>query len=236
MKHKLFLLPAMLAAAFASSNAALITLIPERLGADGAYPGFRTFVSTVEGGNVIIDEDVDLIDDLPAIGSVSSTIANASSSLRYRTTPSQFSASWAGETRNAYGTGYESFCKFIPTKDLRYELEGSYTGFLAPAEDDPFFSVRNASFFTSLFVFPGAQEGGFNLFFDSKQIYVDSSPLPFEHSFSSSGILPAGSVIGFIEQAQFGLSTSTGSGSWTLKLSSAHVPDGGSTLAMLGMA
>ena len=64
---------------------------------------------------------------------------------------------------------------------------------------------------------------------------------PYEYSFSTSGILFAGQIAQFETRSDLrgvvNALDSSASGSWSLKFRPAKsVPDGGSTLAMLGMA
>ena len=160
-----------------------------------------------------------------------------SSSASYRVTETEASGSWQGQllhpgtnnsVRNEFSFG------FVPTMDLRYELEGSYENFP-----------------------PNTLEGTLGtLLFSKSRIAVNQVayipvgpfdlPLADPYTFSFSGILEAGETWRFVQSSWVGRVTGNDVlvdvlGSWSLKLrpatpSGAPVPDAGSTLLMLTLA
>jgi VPDSG-CTERM motif len=237
MKYKLF--PLLLCTLALPCQAALITLIPEPFGPDVPVPGSITQSSVNPFGFLVTDEN--LITTLPQVGSTNASWTNAFAQSLYSFTDTQFSASWTAALYGGATARTSTFMAFMPTVDLRYELQGSYAGFFTPGDGLTF--GDGATFYTVLGwreLLLGTEENGeFIIPFLEEKLLHDGGL--FHYSFSSTGILPAGRLAQFSQDSALhgliehdGTSAAAATGSWTLKLSA--VPDGGSTLAMFGFA
>ena len=185
-------------------------------------------------------QDPDFVTALPQIGSTAATTTKASVRSLYAFTNSasaaNFFVSWTAALLNGQEATTDTSLTFVGAHDLHYELNGSYAGLLAPAEDVPFSAGDVARFQTGL-VYGDA----FPFFEDA--IFGGVNGSLFHYSFSSSGTLPAGNVIGLSQFASLrgileegGLSgPAVGTGFWNLKLTENHVPDAGSTVTLLGI-
>ena len=176
------------------------------------------------------------------LGGVSSGAPTASSSASYKITPTEVSGSWMGQLfypiNNSVGNTF-SF-GFVPTRDLRYELEVSYKNFSA----EYFQSITlEGGFGTSL------RSGSRVAVNQSAEIFfiTPSNPsLADPYTFKSSGILESGETWRFVQTSGVGRISGNDVlvnvlGSWNLKFRPANnvptpVPDAGSTLGLLAFA
>ena len=243
MKNPLLLLAITIGTAF-TAQSALIILVPE-LSYNTSSASSFIIVPTPPCPTCPSPEydnrvDTDRITEVPTrgdtsavtrVGGVPSGAVTASSSTSYRVTETEASGSWQGMlvwpgTNNVVGNEF-SF-GFVPTMDLRYELEGTYKNFP-----------------------PNTLEGTFGtLLFSESRIAVNQvahipvgpfdPPLADPYTFSFSGILEAGETWRFVQSSVVGRITGNDvlvdvPGSWSLRLRPA-VPDAGSTLILLATA
>ena len=132
------------------ANADLITLDP-------------SFNYSYVGSNVSVpipssDFEIDRPTRIPAKGETSAVIADASSFSTYKFTEAGASGSWTGVITNP-SSGFaasQTLFGFIPTVDLRYQIEGIYENF-------PTTSGISANFTSRI-----ATEGGNRFIFNSE--------------------------------------------------------------------
>jgi hypothetical protein len=167
----------------------LITIITGALQANADLITFDpSFNYSYVGSNVAVpilssDFEIDRPTRIPAKGETSAVIADASSFSTYRFTEAGASGSWTGVITNP-SSGFaasQTLFGFIPTVDLRYEIEGTYENF-------PTTSGISANFTSRI-----ATESGNQFIFDKS---VTSHPfypaVPDPYIFSFSGTLLAG--------------------------------------------
>jgi hypothetical protein len=240
MKHKFLPLALIATLGFAlQANAVNYELVPSYIGNvfQGNY-NWSIIGSAIpdpgDGGNR------DLITDVPQNGDTFATSPAGSVKSSYKVLPSGFSGSLelviTADNDERITALTRTVIAFRPTIDLRFDFEESYTGYL-----DNLNTFQKGSNMNKDLSFP--VNTGPTVFSDGTASGEPQSP--YEYSFSTSGILFAGQIAQFETRSQldggvngndFPLDSSV-SGSWSLKFRPAKsVPDGGSTLAMLGMA
>jgi hypothetical protein len=176
-----------LIAAAATASADLITFDPSFANFNYSFVGTHVVVSMS-----VSDFDIDRPTRFPANGETSAVVANASSFSTYRFTEAGASGSWTGAITDPHSgfTASQTIFGFIPTVDLRWEIEGSYENF-------PTTSGIGASFTSRI-----ATDGGNTFIFD-KQVtsHPFYPPVPDPYTFSFSGTLLAGESYIFVQDA-----------------------------------